>query len=123
MKEIKEVNDKSLQKGDVVRATCKYCKENRLFSVFALNQNVIGKCSKCKKVYAIAENKNFIQPFSQVKTHTQPTKPVVQCPYCKSTNTKKITVTSKAVHTAIFGLFSISRNVKQWKCSDCGSEF
>ena len=54
---------------------------------------------------------------------SQPKKPVVQCPYCKSENTKKITVTSKAVHTAIFGLFSLSRNAKQWKCSDCGSEF
>lgn len=54
---------------------------------------------------------------------SQPKKPVVECPYCKSTNTKKITVTSKAVHTAIFGLFSLSRNAKQWKCNDCGSEF
>lgn len=47
----------------------------------------------------------------------------VTCPYCKSTNTKKITNTSKAVHTAIFGIFSISRNSKQWHCNSCGSDF
>lgn len=57
------------------------------------------------------------------KINTQPTTPVVQCPYCKSTNTKKITTTSKAVHTALFGIFSMGRNSKQWHCDNCGSDF
>ena len=47
----------------------------------------------------------------------------IQCPYCKSTNTKKITATSKAVHTALFGIFSMGRNSKQWHCDNCGSDF
>lgn len=47
----------------------------------------------------------------------------VSCPYCKSTNVKKITVGSKAVHTALFGIFSIGRNSKQWHCAKCNSEF
>ena len=47
----------------------------------------------------------------------------IQCPYCKSTNTKKITTTSKAVHTALFGIFSMGRNGKQWHCDNCGSDF
>ena len=47
----------------------------------------------------------------------------VQCPYCKSTNTKKITTTSKAVHTALFGILSMSKNSKQWHCDNCGSDF
>lgn len=47
----------------------------------------------------------------------------VSCPYCKSTNTSKITVTSKAVHTAAFGVYSMSRNSKQWHCNKCGSDF
>lgn len=51
------------------------------------------------------------------------TSPVVECPYCHSTNTKKITTTSKVAHTAFFGLFSISRNSKQWHCNQCGSDF
>lgn len=50
-------------------------------------------------------------------------KSVVECPYCHSTNTKKITNTSKAVHTAIFGIFSMSRNSKQWHCNECNSDF
>lgn len=55
-------------------------------------------------------------------THTSSSKPTVQCPYCKSTNTHKITTTSKVVNTALFGLFGTKRN-KQWHCDSCGSEW
>lgn len=47
----------------------------------------------------------------------------VECPYCHSTNTKKITNTSKVMHTALFGIFSVSRNSKQWHCNNCNSVF
>ena len=47
----------------------------------------------------------------------------VTCPYCQSTDTKKITNTSKAVHTALFGIFSMSRNAKEWHCNNCNSDF
>jgi len=46
----------------------------------------------------------------------------VTCPYCSSTNTKKITATSKAVNTALFGIFGTKRH-KQWHCNKCGSDF
>lgn len=48
---------------------------------------------------------------------------VVICPYCKSNNIKKITVGSKAVHTAVFGIFSMSRNSKNYHCNNCNSDF
>lgn len=47
----------------------------------------------------------------------------VECPYCHATNVYKITNTSKAIHTAIFGLFSVSRNSKNYHCNHCGSDF
>ena len=47
----------------------------------------------------------------------------VTCPYCKATNVRKITIANKAVHTSIFGIWSIGRNSKQWHCDHCGSEF
>lgn len=47
----------------------------------------------------------------------------VECPYCHATNVKKITNTSKAVHTAVFGIFSVGRNSKQWHCNHCNSDF
>lgn len=47
----------------------------------------------------------------------------VECPYCHATDVKKITNTSKAVHTALFGIFSISRNSKNFHCNNCGADF
>ena len=52
----------------------------------------------------------------------KPSKPVVECPYCHSTNTYKISGFEKAVNTGIFGLFGTKRH-KQWSCKDCKSDF
>ncbi len=59
----------------------------------------------CKELYGDSKAKN------------------VECPYCHTTNVKKITNTSKAVHTALFGIFSVSRNSKQWHYNNCNSDF
>lgn len=58
-----------------------------------------------------------------IGTIGKPKKSIVECPYCHSANTKKITNTSKAVHIALFGIFSMSRNSKQWHCNNCNSDF
>ena len=47
----------------------------------------------------------------------------IECPYCHATNVKKISIGSKAAHTALFGIFSIGRNSKQWHCNHCNSDF
>lgn len=47
----------------------------------------------------------------------------IECPYCHSTNTQKISTTSKLMHTAIAGVFAIGRNSKQWHCNNCQSDF
>ena len=52
----------------------------------------------------------------------QPSKPSVECPYCHSTNTKKISGVSKAGSVALFGLFS-QKARHQWHCNDCKSDF
>lgn len=50
------------------------------------------------------------------------TKPVVECPYCHSTNTKKISTTAKVVNTAVWGIYGTKRH-KQWHCDQCNSDF
>ena len=47
----------------------------------------------------------------------------IECPYCHATNIRKITATSKAMHTALVGIFSMGRNSKQWHCDHCNSDF
>lgn len=45
-----------------------------------------------------------------------------KCPTCSSTNLKKITVTSKVVNTAMFGIFGTKRH-KTFHCNNCGYEW
>ena len=45
-----------------------------------------------------------------------------KCPTCNSTNLKKITVTSKVMNTAMFGLFGTKR-YKNFHCNNCGYEW
>lgn len=49
--------------------------------------------------------------------------PTVTCPYCKSTNTHKISGVYKAASIGLFGLFALPGASKQWTCRDCKSDF
>ena len=51
------------------------------------------------------------------------TSPKVECPYCHSTNTKKISGISKAGSVALFGVFAAGKVSKQWHCNNCSSDF
>ena len=58
------------------------------------------------------ENKSF-----------KPSTPTITCPYCKSTNTKKISGLSKAVSVGIFGIFALGKTTKQFHCNNCKADF
>ena len=47
----------------------------------------------------------------------------IKCPYCQSTNTKKISTMSKAGSVALFGVFAMGKVSKQWHCNNCNSDF
>lgn len=52
----------------------------------------------------------------------QPSTPQATCPYCNSTNTKKISTTKRA--GSIIGLGILSKKIgKQWHCNSCKSNF
>lgn len=46
----------------------------------------------------------------------------VECPYCKSTDTKKVGIISRSFSIGLFGLGS-SKLGKQWHCNKCNSDF
>ena len=49
---------------------------------------------------------------------------VPKCPICGSTNINKITLTTRAVKTAAFGVVgAVDDAGKTWKCGNCGSRF
>lgn len=49
--------------------------------------------------------------------------PTVTCPYCKSTNTKKISGLSKAASVGLFGIFALGKTTKQFHCNNCKADF
>lgn len=63
------------------------------------------------------------KPVEQPVINTNNAKPAVECPYCHSTNTKKISGMSKAGAVALFGIFALGKTSKQWHCNGCGSDF
>ncbi|MFQ9514995.1 MAG: hypothetical protein ACLRZ9_04110 [Eubacterium sp.] len=93
-----------------------------------LNKNTIDACLYNKRAKnEISENELKLK---KLKNNTDSTNYLdhsmtieVECPYCKSTDTKKITTTSKAVYTAIFGIWSMGRNSKNYHCNNCNSDF
>lgn len=57
------------------------------------------------------------------KPDPQPTTPTITCPYCKSTNTKKISRLSKTVNVGLFGIFALGKTTKQFHCNNCKADF
>lgn len=49
-------------------------------------------------------------------------KKTVECPYCHSTNTEKISEFGRALSIGIFGISS-GKIGKQWHCNQCDSDF
>lgn len=104
----------------------------------------IYQCPNCGRTYSEFENvyycgtcnyrlvkkediksikNNVVKNNSHVIGRIQdPTKPIVTCPYCKSTNTTKISGISKAGSVMMFGIFS-QKVKKQWHCNNCNSDF
>jgi len=71
-------------------------------------------------------NKRFQEEKSKYDYYAsiprRPSEPKVTCPYCKSTNTKKISSMAKATNIALFGIFGNKRKY-QWHCNNCNSDF
>lgn len=56
------------------------------------------------------------------KLESQISSSIITCPYCKSTNTKKLSAASRGLSFGLFG-FGSKKIGKQWHCNGCGSDF
>lgn len=89
-----------------------------------------NNCNK-PEVLGFANNKisneSHEEYWKRINEHTinkpNSTKLMVECPYCHSTNTKKISNLSKAGSVALFGIFALEKTSKQWHCNHCNSDF
>ena len=87
--------------------------------------NSKNKCDVCGYIYdkTKEELEKYLKDI-KLESHqkTTPTANLPHCPYCKSTNVKKISGASKAASVIGFGILS-KKIGKQWYCNNCKSYF
>lgn len=97
----------------------------------ALYPTDMNKCPTCncenneansKKIKEAKKSPNAQGYWGNSTVKHTPQTPKVTCPYCKSTDCKKITSAAKAVNIALFDIFGNKRRY-QWHCNKCGSDF
>lgn len=97
----------------IVNIPCPKC-GNPTSRVNTVNGTKFCSCTKCNTSTLITKSNQAIKAAE---------KPVVECPYCHSTNTKKISTTSKVAGVATFGVFALGKATKEWHCNNCKSNF
>lgn len=116
-----------------IKMRCYECKKCNKTMYFQSNTKYETICRTCKNEMQLIWEHNY-RPNdglkaiknSNIKENKYPEfnapKPKIECPYCHSTDTKKISGTSKFINTAIWGPFGTKR-FKEWHCNKCGSDF
>ena len=92
-----------------------YRRDNQfdLAVIYLQNELNCDKETAQQGVFHIYERFSNVQP---IKSNS------IKCPYCQSTNTKKLDVIDRGVSFGIFG-FASSKVGKQWHCNSCRSDF
>lgn len=91
----------------IVNIKCQKC-GCETSEVIPTENGTAAMCTQCMNIIKLNDNKTFLSQ--------------IECPYCHSTNTTKITTVAKAVNVALFGLLGNKRK-HQWHCNNCKSDF
>ena len=95
-----------------VEVICPRCKHNRSYKRLTTDGSAeFGECIACGE---LTYNNILRNPYAP---------PVAKCPYCNSTNTRKISTLSKAGSVAMWGVFALGKVSKEWHCNNCKSDF
>jgi len=70
-----------------------------------------------------AGRKNAYRNASTTILEEHPSNPTITCPYCKSTDCKKVSCLSKAGSVALWWIFALGKATKRWHCNKCKSDF
>lgn len=100
---------------------CPYCnfgKPNKIVMNYSIEKHEYI-CPQCNRTVGILthEEEHKINMQKQLQQN------IPKCPYCNSTDLKKISGFSKAGSVALFGIFSVGKVSKQWHCNSCKSDF
>ena len=108
----------------MVSYKCPNC--GRIYNYGAEISGIIN-CMNCryplKKVEDVKEVRHpELNEHKVIGTISNSSTLTVECPYCHSTKTKKISGSGRWLSTGLFGLGS-SKIGKQWHCNSCKSNF
>ncbi len=112
---IKNINDELID-GDYIKYYCNKCDKGVIMKIMFAPEGMLGICSNCGGYIIINKNENYISKEKIIN--------IPQCPICGSTNIDKITLGSRAVKTAVFGVAgAVDDAGKTYRCGNCGSKF
>lgn len=98
-----------------------------LFSLEAYNLQVAKKRATYKELAEFHKNqacKRQDKNLARMQKEKDKENCIPKCPICGSLNINKITIGSRAVKTAAFGIAgAVDDAGKAWKCGNCGSRF
>lgn len=117
------------EKDGILYVACDNCGRELKFKKYELQDVKTGVecfCGTFSSVITGIPEEREVNVENKTSTNTVNSAPkpvtrtsVPRCPTCGSTNISKISLTSKAVGGAMFGIFSSNiRNT--YKCNDCG---
>lgn len=104
---------------DIVCPKCGYGKSKLFLFEMPYGDAKIASCIKCKTT-TYKENFEIAETIAEQKIRPAA---IVTCPFCQSTNCKKISGASKIGKVALFGVFAAGSVSKTWHCNNCGSNF
>lgn len=110
---------------------CNYCQEAYSFDTSKPYSKICPICNTEMEFVdngdcdtELAEKVKNTPPYDPTKDPNSPYYiPTVTCPYCNSTNTQKISTTSKIWSLNWLGLYGLGEVSKQWHCNNCDSNF
>lgn len=112
---IKNIGDE-LADGDYIEYYCNKCNKDVNMKIMFVPEGMMGICSNCGGYIIIKKNENYI-PKEKIMH-------IPKCPICGSANVQKITLGSRAVKTAVFGVVgAVDDAGKTYRCENCGSKF
>lgn len=108
----------------IVRQKCPIQNKETIFIYAEEDGSEFLMCKECGYLITLKETEDYINKQNEIKQIREQedlknySKPIVICPYCKSTDTKPISGTERAVSILGLGIFSKKIN-KSYKCLNC----
>lgn len=119
--EIAILMDNDIEGASLMIQDCFKCDKNTADEAISIMNKAVEDRLRSKGIEPLTrEQMNLNNEAERLNRLAQQNMP--KCPTCQSTNLKKITVTSKVMNTAMFGLFGTKR-YKTFHCNNCGYEW